>query len=69
MFGDLSAWAFEHLAGIKIDEPGFAQAHAEPHLPEGVASFDIVHRSPRGPIRVRAWRENGRSRFDVAFSD
>ena len=65
MFGDLSAWAFEFLAGIRIAEPGFAKVEIAPHLPEGVAFFDIRHQSPRGQIRVRAERRPG---ADPAFS-
>lgn len=65
MFGDLSAWAYEYLAGIKIDEPGFVKCHAEPHLPEGIDSFDISHRTTHGLVRVRAWREDGKPKYDV----
>ena len=65
MFGDLSAWAFEYLAGIKIDEPGFAKCHAEPYLPNGVDSFDISHQSKNSLVRVRAWREDGKPRYYV----
>ena len=67
MFGDLSAWAFEYLAGIKIDEPGFAKFHVEPHLPDGVESFEAAFRTTCGrEIRVRAWREGGEVKFDTA---
>ena len=65
MFGDLSAWAYEYLAGIKIDEPGFAKCHAEPYLPNGVDSFDISHQSKNSLVRVRAWREDGKPRYYV----
>ena len=66
MFGDLSAWAFEYLAGIRIDEPGFAKFHVEPHLPDGVESFETAFRTPCGrTIRVRARREDGKVRYDV----
>ena len=65
MFGDLSAWAFEYLAGIKIDEPGIAKYHAEPYLPNGVDSFDISHQTTHGLVRVCAWREDGKPRYDV----
>ena len=67
MFGDLSAWAFEYLAGIKIDEPGFAKCHAEPYLPDGVDSFDISRRTKHGLIHVRAWREDGKPKFDIDY--
>lgn len=67
MFGDLSAWAFEYLAGIKIDNPGFVKWHAEPYLPDGVASFEVSHANPDGTeCRVRAWREGGKPKFSVS---
>jgi alpha-L-rhamnosidase len=58
MFGDLSAWAFEYLGGIKIDEPGFAKFHVSPHLPSGVESFSMSYRSPNGLIVSRACRKD-----------
>ena len=67
MFGDLSAWAFEYLAGIKIDEPGFAKFHVEPHLPDGVESFEAAFRTPCGrKVSVRAWREGGEVKCEVS---
>ena len=58
MYGDLSAWAFEYLAGIKITKPGFAEFEVKPYLPEGVDSFTITHRLPDGrEIRVSAKRD------------
>ena len=67
MFGDLSAWAYEYLAGIKIDEPGFAKFHVEPHLPDGVESFEVIFRTFGGrKIRVRAWREGDEAKYDTA---
>ena len=70
MFGDLSAWAFEYIAGIKIDEPGFAKFHVEPHLPDGVESFEAEFRTTCGrKIRVRAWREGGEAKYDTAIAN
>lgn len=66
MFGDFSAWAYEYLAGIKIVEPGFAKVDVKPHLPEGVDSFDIRHRSPRGEIRV-VMKRGASPRWSVAL--
>jgi alpha-L-rhamnosidase len=65
MFGDLSAWAFEYLAGIKIDKPGFEVCHAKQHLPTGVDSFSATYYSVKGPICIRAWRENGKAVYDI----
>ena len=60
MFGDLSAWAFEYIAGIGIAAPGFDKVTIRPYLPEGVDSFTASHRTPHGEIRVLLRRENGR---------
>ncbi|MBR0057327.1 MAG: family 78 glycoside hydrolase catalytic domain [Kiritimatiellae bacterium] len=65
MFGDLSAWAFEFVAGIKIKRPGFAKFDVRPHLPEGVDSFEATYSSPAGPICVRAWREGGVAKCEI----
>ncbi len=67
MFGDFSAWAFEYLAGIKTVGPGFGKVDVKPHLPEGVASFDVSCRTPQGKtIRVTARRDaNGQPVYEV----
>jgi len=58
MYGDFSAWAYEYLAGIKGLQPGFGEVAFKPHLPEGVASFDISYRTARGEtLRVTASRD------------
>ena len=55
MFGDVSAWAYEYIAGIRILEPGFAKIAFRPHAPKGVDRFEARHRTPRGEIRA-GWR-------------
>ena len=55
MFGDVSAWAYEYIAGIRILEPGFAKIAFRPHAPKGVERFEARHRTPRGEIRA-GWR-------------
>ena len=64
MFGDLSAWAFEYLAGIKIVEAGFRKVEVKPYLPEGVEGFSATYATPKGKIRVAARRENGRPVYE-----
>ena len=64
MFGDLSAWAFEYLAGIKIVEAGFRKVEVKPYLPEGVEGFSATYATPEGKIRVCARRENGRPVYE-----
>lgn len=59
MFGDLSAWAFEYLAGIKVTSPGFEKVEIKPYLPKGVESFSATYASPKGEIKVFAERVNG----------
>ena len=58
MFGDLSAWAYEYVAGIVPMAPGFRKVAIRPHFPKGVESFSATHRTPCGEIRV-AWRRQG----------
>ena len=69
MFGDLSAWAFEYVAGIGIAAPGFRKITLHPHLPEGVDSFTATHRTPCGEIRVSLRRENGRTVVETALPE
>jgi hypothetical protein len=49
-----------------MDESGFAKFHVEPHLPEGVESFEVSYETSNGKnIRVRAWREDGKPKFSI----
>ena len=63
MFGDLSAWAYECLAGINPLEPGFGKVSIRPCCPAGLEGFSISHRTPRGVIRVTCRHENGKPVF------
>ena len=67
MFGDLSAWAYEYVAGIVPVEAGFRKVAICPHFPKGVDSFSATHRTPHGEIRV-SWRRNGDGRPIVEWS-
>lgn len=58
MFGDLSAWAYEYVAGIVPIEPGFSKIAFRPHVLEGVDSFVVTHKTPFGEIRA-GWRRVG----------
>ena len=58
MFGDLSAWAYEYVAGIVQLEPGFRKIAFRPHVLEGVDSFIATHKTPFGEIRA-GWRRGG----------
>jgi len=66
MFGDLSAWAYEYVAGIVPVEPGFRTVAIRPRIPKGVTSFAATHRTPLGDIKV-SWKiENGKPRVDYS---
>jgi alpha-L-rhamnosidase len=63
MFGDLSAWAYEYVAGIVPIEPGFRKVVFRPHILEGVESFFVTHKTPFGEIRA-GWKTiNGKPVF------
>ena len=59
MFGDLSAWAYECLAGIRIIEPGFSKVTICPSCPRRLDSYSVRHRTPHGMVTVICRRENG----------
>lgn len=58
MFGEISAWMFKALGGIKVDEshPGFRHFDVTPHFL--VADLDCWHDSPYGRI-ISSWKKSG----------
>ena len=69
MYGDLSAWAFEYVAGIRILEPGFKKVAIRPQFPEGLDSFAVTHRTPQGELRVGWKRVNGKPEVTCSVPD
>jgi alpha-L-rhamnosidase len=61
MFGDISAWMFKYLAGIRVDpeQPGFEHVIIHPQPPAGLGWAEASHHSMRGPIHSRWERKNG----------
>ena len=59
MFGEISAWFYKALGGIKPDSqnPGFKNILLEPHFVEGLGSFSAKHNGPFGEI-VSSWKKN-----------
>ncbi len=57
MFGEVSAWFYKCLGGIRIDEahPGFRQFNLQPYFASGLDHFEAKHLSPQGWIRS-SWR-------------
>ncbi len=67
MFGEISAWFYKALGGIKPDPstPGFKNVLLEPHFVEGLNSFYCEHAGPYGTI-ISSWKRNGATiNYDV----
>jgi alpha-L-rhamnosidase len=67
MFGDISAWMYAYLGGIRPLEshPGFAEFTVAPQLVDSLAWVRTEHDSPYGTI-VIAWIRQGESvKFEV----
>lgn len=59
MFGEISAWFYKALGGIKPDpnQPGFENIILRPHFVEGLEHFSATFDSPRGVIES-SWIKN-----------
>lgn len=66
MFGDLSAWAYEYVAGIVPLEPGFGKIAMRPQAPRDVESFSVTHRTKFGEIKMAWRRKNGKLVYDYS---
>jgi len=62
MFGDVSAWMYQYLAGIlpNSENPGFKHVLLEPHIVEGLDWVKSSYRSPKGVIKSE-WLRKGDS--------
>jgi alpha-L-rhamnosidase len=60
MFGEIGAWFYKALGGIKPDEskPGFQIVNIEPNFVQGLDRFAAVYSSIRGDIQSR-WERTG----------
>jgi hypothetical protein len=58
MFGDISAWFMEYLAGIRPGAPGYKTVIIKPEIVGGLAWAQATHESPYGTISS-AWQLNG----------
>lgn len=69
MFGEIGAWFFKTLGGIKPDEnkPGFKNVILNPYFVAGLDSCRVEHEGPYGKI-VSSWRRKGSSiRYQVTI--
>lgn len=60
MFGEIGAWFFKGLGGIKIDEqqPGFKHILLQPNFVKGLDHFEASHEGPYGTI-ISSWKRKG----------
>lgn len=60
MFGEIGAWFYKALGGIKPDPkyPGFKNILLEPHFAGGLQHFEASHTGPYGTI-VSSWKRLG----------
>ena len=61
MFGEISAWMYQALGGIKPDpvQPGFKNILLQPSFVDGLDSFYCYHDGPFGRIES-AWKRRGK---------
>lgn len=69
MFGDVSAWFYKYLAGIRLDVdcPGFKQVIFRPYLAEDLDWVSAEYECPYGLLRAAWQRSKGRLRYEVAL--
>ncbi|WP_242696488.1 glycoside hydrolase family 78 protein [Longitalea luteola] len=61
MFGEVGAWLYKALGGIKPDaeQPGFKNILLQPHFVNGLNECKSSHRSPYGTIES-SWKRTGK---------
>jgi alpha-L-rhamnosidase len=62
MFGEIDAWLYKALGGIKPDEtqPGFKNILLSPNFVTGLDHFEATHTGPYGKI-ISAWKRTGKA--------
>ena len=60
MFGEIGAWFYKGLGGIKPDpeQPGFKNILLQPHFVKGLDHFEASHEGPYGTI-LSSWKRSG----------
>jgi len=61
MFGEIGAWLYKGLGGIKPDvlQPGFKNVQLEPHFVPNLDHFEASHDGPYGKI-ISSWKRIGK---------
>jgi alpha-L-rhamnosidase len=67
MFGEISAWFYKALGGIRPDpaHPGFKNILLDPHFVKGLAHFEASHRGPCGMIVSKWTRTKNKMEYSV----
>jgi alpha-L-rhamnosidase len=62
MFGEIGAWLYKGIGGIKIDvvHPGFKNVILEPHFVEGLNHYESYHDGPYGKITSSWEKDSGK---------
>lgn len=67
MFGEIGAWYFKALGGIRPAAPGFKVVELRPLLVEDLAEFEAEHESPYGKILSSWKRRDGRLHYTAVI--
>ncbi len=61
MFGEIGAWMYKTLGGIKPDEstPGFKHFFLQPSFVNGLDHFEAQHAGPYGNL-ISSWKRSGK---------
>ena len=67
MFGEIGAWFYKGLGGIKPDEqqPGFKHFFIEPHVVAELDHFETSFQSPHGEIYTSWKKKDGKVQFTI----
>ena len=67
MFGEIGAWFYKALGGIKPDpkHPGFKNILLEPHFVKGLERFEAQHNGPHGQIHSNWEKKNGKVFYNI----
>jgi len=59
MFGEIGAWLYKTLGGLRIDEsnPAFRHVSLRPYFPENLDYLEIEHETPYGCIST-SWKRD-----------
>ena len=69
MFGEIGAWLYKGLGGIKPDpeNPGFKNILLEPHFVEGLDQFEASFMAPAGKVFSSWKKEPGKIIYQVSI--